>query len=313
VPGFQAQDYFCYKLKCPKGTEIPLEVVDQFRHFAITVKKKPNHLCVPARKVLLEPTPTPPPPTRTPTPTATETPVPTPTRTPIEPPCDFDSAIGQCNGACPAADEKCLFVGSPAICDCVPAQEMCMGQTGGTCNGLCPNVNDRCLFVAGTTDCDCFPSQQTCKRDPVSGQCGGTCPQDPTGVHLKCLAIGTMGCDCVPPEQMCMPQEPIPPGTCGGLCPDPSDVCEGQDGGPCDCFPSQAPCGLYDDAAGQPQCFGQCPPGELCVFDGATPCRCSPDFCGVQGAAGQCGGPCPNPNHVCHATTDPNAPCACSP
>ena len=146
IQGQTAQDYLCYLLKCPETVEMSLLVEDQFGQRDILVKKKPDHLCVPANKVGV-PQPTP---TRTP-----DQPTPTPTRTPV--PCDLVNE--QCTGDCPdPVNQKCLFTGGPVPCNCVQNDQMCMDR-GGICGGLCPGApgmpKSQCTL--GPAGCDCFP------------------------------------------------------------------------------------------------------------------------------------------------------------
>jgi len=137
-----------------------------------------------------------------------------------------------------------------------------------------------------------------CDLDAANGQCAGVCPV-PTE---KCLFIAAVAiCDCVPMEQMCMDDGA---GLCNGLCPNPSERCLPMADGTCDCQPVK--CGL-DQGSGT--CFGPCPPGQACVFDGVI-CDCSPDYCGQMSPNGQCAGPCPDPLHQCQPIA---GTCGCAP
>lgn len=116
---------------------------------------------------------------------------------------------------------------------------------------------------------------------------------------------------------------------CGGFCPTPGQVCQGDPaGGGCACATPAAPCGVID-AADRPVCGGTCPDRTRCairartISGGELICDCAsptedpnpedPLFtaCG-RSVLGTCLGRCSDPALVCR--TDPGTGlCACVP
>jgi hypothetical protein len=249
IQGDKAQDYLCYKLKCP-NIKKPLSVADQFGQRDILVIG-PDHLCAPAVKG------TPPFPTRTPTPTPPP-PTPTPTQTPF--PCDFDSN-GICNGDCPPpfpAGSQCLFDPATGNCRCGQPTDPCSSTTG-TCGGLCNDPADVCVQPPGAV-CDCY---RECGSTGIH-QCGGYCPSGQI-----CQVLPADGCGCLPPPQPDCANVGGP--ACDGTCPLIDEACVLGAAGHCFCQATPLPCGQLK---GPPVCWGDCPVGQACVNNPATPPGC---------------------------------------
>lgn len=197
APGHPAQDYLCYKIKCPSGVKVPFTVTDQFGTRNLVANKSGDLLCVPAYKQGF-PTPTP------------VAPTPTPTATPVDV-CEKDAVTGTCAGPCPNADEICDIVPGTNICDCIKFGG-CGLDASGQCAGPCPNPGDVCEFFPATNNCDCLPPPPRCE-DFLSGQglCGGPCPQnwvcDDDAPGLACRCYPTFPCGSAVDA------------TCGGYCP----------------------------------------------------------------------------------------------
>jgi hypothetical protein len=100
-------------------------------------------------------------------------------------------AIGKCGGPCPNADETCVT--ESGTCKC----EKPCGSTGiRMCGGLCPTSTDSCQMKPDDSGCECHPqtTTQPCGPDPLTNQCGGTCPN-----NLPCVQGGPVpgpGCIC---------------------------------------------------------------------------------------------------------------------
>jgi hypothetical protein len=90
---------------------------------------------------------------------------------------------------------------------------------------------------------------------------GGVC--DP---GESCLALTTNGAECV-----CLQECGVNP-ACDGPCPAGQACAFGTAGQPCFCTPTAAPCGSL---VGDPNCWGLCNPGEICVPDGGGACECA--------------------------------------
>ena len=136
-----------------------------------------------------------------------------------------------------------------------------------------------------------------------SRKCAGVCPNDPTGVGMKCVFDPTITagdpCRC---EGGPCGGKPPKGGACGGDCTAAGAgfVCQQPiAGGDCTCGPPLTPpCSLLPGLAAAGSCGGTCPPGETCelVTDTANmvvDCKCQPPVPTCSGQAPQCAGPCP--------------------
>jgi len=105
--------------------------------------------------------------------------------------CTRDAASGQCGGPCPSADETCVTDTSSGTCKC----EKPCGPTGiHQCGGPCPTATESCQMKPDDSGCECRPTgPQPCGPDPLSNQCGGTCPN-----NLPCVpgSAATAPCIC---------------------------------------------------------------------------------------------------------------------
>jgi hypothetical protein len=95
--------------------------------------------------------------------------------------CTRDAATGQCGGPCPEADESCVTDTLSGTCKC---EKPCGAIGIRQCGGPCPTANESCQMKPDDSGCECKPTttQQPCGPDPLSGQCGGVCPN-----NLPCL------------------------------------------------------------------------------------------------------------------------------
>jgi len=154
-----ADDWLCYRIKCPPGQDISVSIFDQFGSGSPVVKRKPvrRKLCVPARKGTPPPTPTP-----------------TPTPTPEVPTlcCQFPWSPAPSGAACldavsPDVDQKCNLLGGTIL----PGR--CNPETQQCTEDIVP-PNDFC--------CECrvpsppFPHPQFCFEGVVGHEV--KCPPD---------------------------------------------------------------------------------------------------------------------------------------
>lgn len=271
-----------------------------------------------------------------------------------------DTPIGPepvCVGTCPPG-ETCTLLGADAngdgiddtfVCECLPPAGECQPDaTGSDCKPtICPVPGEICrpkvLFwvlgtvpVIGECECvspnDCHIEFDEANQAPV---CVGGCPPGETcrlaGEDLD--GDGTPDkweCVCVPVTGECGPTDD---GTAcqTTVCPVVGEICLPSvitliGGVPiveaCDCVsPNQ--CHLEFDAANQPVCVGDCPPGEVCrLFTSVSAtgeesfrCECIPDqtFCQPAADGQSCSQTvCPVAGEVCvptHVSCIPGAGC----
>jgi hypothetical protein len=183
------------------------------------------------------------------------------------------------------------------------------------------------IFIAGNSG-KCPP--QPCEESTGIPVCAGDCPSG-----LTCVAGPPPAgpCLCVPISETC---EGTLQGPCGGLCPDPDDVCLGSPGN-CRCETPQE-CGsdaTCDEACPQglvcrttvngcacveegvacadtvyPQCNGACPQGEVCrniVNTDDCECQSEPVAC-ADSPYPACPGACPA-NEECKPMPDQTCEC----
>jgi len=130
------------------------------------------------------------------------------------------------------------------------------------CDGTCPNIGEYC--EGSGFDNTCFCRSYACGWAGAP-DCWGECA--PGGV---CADDGGGGCMCEPGSQPCGSATfPECDGTCGPL-----EECFNDGSGGCHC--DSLACGLIGGVGfGSPQCWGECPAGEVCRDFGSS-CACTP-------------------------------------
>jgi hypothetical protein len=263
--GASAQVYVCYTMRCTREADITIEATDQLGGSGLLQVKRHS-----AKRILCAPAVT-------------------PTTTTL-PPCG-NTAVPECNGACPP-DAVCSPTGLALdVCACVSSTSPC-GDTAPVCNGICPAGEECVAFegiffsnvcgcvATGSTPCggsDCgvgvCPVGSECKlflKHPLAGGypfcgCGapGSCD---CPCRFACAVVPSLGC--VPPGGMvpyCTGESPYP--VCGGSCPGGDcrafRIVSGFDA--CLCAPPEACLPACDPAS--------CPSGMVCQID--TDCSCS--------------------------------------
>jgi hypothetical protein len=165
-------DPACTTLSGFKNDSFVVNLEDQFGLESNIRVGRPQLLCAPVEKTVVNPT------------TTTTTSSSSTTTTTLQP-CKAPDSAGLCGGSCPP-QTICLATG-PASCDCVPIEKRCIGDpAAGACGGLCPSVTQTCGQPSPTAPCGCF---NACGASaPV---CNGACPPG----H-ECLHLTTGGCRC---------------------------------------------------------------------------------------------------------------------
>lgn len=139
----EANPFFCYRVRCPRGKLPPLTLGDQFGTRTVKVAGAVL-VCAPA----VEPTST----TSTTTgttstaTTTTTTSSTTSTTSTTNPGCSFQPGL-TCGGSCDAGT-TCLLAAS-GQCQCVPIDQQCGAQPGGSCGGLCAAPGAICAPAPG--------------------------------------------------------------------------------------------------------------------------------------------------------------------
>ena len=188
VGGAEPGDYFCYRLACPRDSDLhraPLESGDQFGRRTVLLRR-PRRLCVPATRA-----------TPTPTPTVTPTGA-TPTATPggHDPGCSFDGT--ECQGFCNTAN-RCLWEPNQQRCVCPPVFDADCDHAIVSCGGgLCYGPGQVCQPNPQATAqlCGCIAPTATPRpcNNALFPQCGsGDC-----GPISHCFNFGSF-CGCEPP------------------------------------------------------------------------------------------------------------------
>ena len=127
IPGAEAGDRLCYKLRCPRVPAKSLDIIDGFGSRRISVTGKPAYLCTSVSRAAAPGSP-----------------------------CGLGGA-GLCGGVCQNPGDRCLAV-STQDCGCVPATEACDQST--VCSaGFCTGVWETCATqVTGVCGCVHPPS-----------------------------------------------------------------------------------------------------------------------------------------------------------
>jgi hypothetical protein len=274
-----ADDYICYKAKCPDSVRPASEVVtDQFGQRP-QKKFNPVTVCVPAKK------------------------------TPLGCPVGSTTAA-TCGGACPA-QKRCQFNRQTKECECVDTPPPPCGKPDkfGACGGDCSSKQGTvCLPTVnanGKHICDCLtPPPPGCGLDPATGTCGGACPT----ATDKCALDSAGQCTCQTVQPPCSLNTTGSAPSCGGSCPFSGQTCIlNPASNTCTCDPPQA-CG-QNPLTGK--CGGDCPnAGEQCLLNAAGQCACQPPPCGSDGKGG-CTGSCALPGQTC--ALDASGACNCQP
>ena len=181
VTGDHAGDYFCYRVACPRGTDLhgtPVESEDQFGRRTSLVRRL-HRLCVPAVR-------------STPTPTV---PSPTPTH---DPGCSFDGS--ECQGFCQTAN-RCLWDPSQQRCICPPVFDVDCDHAVVSCGGgLCYGPGQQCQPNPQSTAqlCACVAATATPTPRPCNNSLFPQCGDGDCGPFSICFNFGSF-CGCEPP------------------------------------------------------------------------------------------------------------------
>lgn len=197
---------------------------------------------------------------------------------------------------------------------CVPSEKLkipeeCEGSLpddDGICNGTCSDPAAQCLPTAAGP-CRCQTEPQLCEETipGADGTCNGLCPENqicrPDASGEKCACVDDITPCGITPE-----------GLCGGVCPNPNDLCVTDIGTQqCMCLSVAPTCGATAPD-GNGECNGLCPPDLICLPDSSLQtceCRELVRECGLD-ANGECGGACENANEICAFVAGTNE-CRC--
>jgi hypothetical protein len=107
-----------------------------------------------------------------------------------------DPATRTCGGDCADPDARCVL-NSTGTCEC---EKPCGAIGIRKCGGLCPTAAETCRVKPDDSGCECVSTiSQHCGPDPLTGQCGGTCPNNDPCQHSGPVPGGT--CVCGPSNQ----------------------------------------------------------------------------------------------------------------
>jgi hypothetical protein len=116
---------------------------------------------------------------------------------PPPPPCDFLSS-GVCGGFCNDPAAQCIMnpatTGPPCVCQ--PPDPGCAKDTAGQCSttGCPPGLV--CTLDDALGDCRCAPPTPPCGPNPLTGECGGTCPAGSECRFTPPTPTNPGGCNC---------------------------------------------------------------------------------------------------------------------